>query len=570
MADTFYVSPYGDNGNNGLGPDPTDDTDKPFLTIDKAMSTADGQDDIVYIAPGVYRENCTADYSGAAGHPISFIGDPENAQGFCDASGNLLNSGKVILSAATRTGYECNAMTTIRCVTATSKDYLTFKWITFVGSHEYTIHGETCRGWTFEDCIMQVFSPSFYAILMTAAADTPCDLTVRRCILYGTGGGLAFNFSSADTGADYEDLSSIENSHIIGIGVSGINTIGHASTPKRYGIVARNCYIEGGGYGVRTTAWKDAGTNPVITVKDCFIVSSKALYHDVSVTNVLSDGGGNVLCSASSRTNVATVATGNASVRAVHYAFDLQPMRRLSIDGWLGFGCETGFPTTDIDSRPRPSCGFATNTNVTSGTATAGGASTLTDSGKTWTADVYIGQVVNITGGTGSGQKRFVVDNDATSLTVNPAWSTQPSTDSTYEVVQRGLRESAGCAELHDVGTRDIATYDAADASLKMTGPSDQEISVPVDTTASTISIKVRYESTTYGGTSYPQAILLAAPELGVSTETETATASASDAWETLTFTQFTATRKGVVKIRLLNRSTAANGVCWFDTLAVA
>jgi hypothetical protein len=569
MADTFYVSPYGDNGNNGLGPDPTDDTDKPFLTIDKAMSTADGQDDIVYIAPGVYRENCTADYSGAAGHPISFIGDPENAQGFKDSSGNLLNSGKVILSAATGTGYECGAATSIHCVTATSKNYLTFKWITFIGSNNVAVYPATSRGWTLEDCTIQCFANN-YALEVSSAADTPSDMTVSRCVIIAQNSAVRLTCAYSDTGSDYSDATVIKDSLIIGCAAYGILVSGHASTPKRYGIVVRNCFVVGQNP-VYTSVWNAAGTYPVCAVKDSVLVGLTGLKHAVAVEGVLADGGGNMLCAGTPRTNVTVPATGNSLVRGdVHLAFDMPIIRTLSINGFSGFGCETGFTTTDIDSRPRPSCGFATNTNVTSGTATAGGESTLTDSGKSWTADMYIGQVVNITGGTGSGQKRFVVDNDATSLTVNPAWSTQPSTDSTYEVVQRGLRESAGCAELHDVGTRDIATYDAADASLKMTGPSDQEISVPVDTTASTISIKVRYESTTYGGTSYPQAILLAAPELGVSTETETATASASDAWETLTFTQFTATRKGVVKIRLLNRSTAANGVCWFDTLSVA
>lgn len=69
-----------------------------------------------------------------------------------------------------------------------------------------------------------------------------------------------------------------------------------------------------------------------------------------------------------------------------------------------------------------------------SGTATGHTATTLIDSGKSWTPDAWIDYKVVITGGTGEGQVRAITDNDATSLTV-AEWTTHPSTDSTYAVV---------------------------------------------------------------------------------------------------------------------------------------
>ncbi len=67
------------------------------------------------------------------------------------------------------------------------------------------------------------------------------------------------------------------------------------------------------------------------------------------------------------------------------------------------------------------------------GTATAGDATSLTDSGQAWTVDGYIGKYVHIVGGTGKGQVRYIADNDATSVTV-ATWITNPDNTSIYEI----------------------------------------------------------------------------------------------------------------------------------------
>lgn len=75
-------------------------------------------------------------------------------------------------------------------------------------------------------------------------------------------------------------------------------------------------------------------------------------------------------------------------------------------------------------------------TTITSGTASAGGATTLTDSGEGWTIDAYAGKNVEITAGTGKGQIRNVISNTAEILTVNTAWTTNPDATSVYKVVK--------------------------------------------------------------------------------------------------------------------------------------
>jgi len=75
------------------------------------------------------------------------------------------------------------------------------------------------------------------------------------------------------------------------------------------------------------------------------------------------------------------------------------------------------------------------NTNLDAGTATAGGATTLTDSTKAWVASGFIGRNVRINSGTGIGQTRRITANTATQLTVSSAWTTNPDATSVYAIL---------------------------------------------------------------------------------------------------------------------------------------
>jgi hypothetical protein len=75
-----------------------------------------------------------------------------------------------------------------------------------------------------------------------------------------------------------------------------------------------------------------------------------------------------------------------------------------------------------------------------SGTATSGGASTLTDTGKTFSGLTANRSTVKITGGTGAGQRATILSNTATQLTMTAPWATPPDNTSTYTVsVQSGI-----------------------------------------------------------------------------------------------------------------------------------
>jgi hypothetical protein len=74
-----------------------------------------------------------------------------------------------------------------------------------------------------------------------------------------------------------------------------------------------------------------------------------------------------------------------------------------------------------------------------SGTATSGGATTLTDTGKALTIDAWIGYILVITAGVGIGQTRRIISNTATEFTVN-TWDTNPDSSSVYAVVTEAWR----------------------------------------------------------------------------------------------------------------------------------
>jgi len=68
-----------------------------------------------------------------------------------------------------------------------------------------------------------------------------------------------------------------------------------------------------------------------------------------------------------------------------------------------------------------------------------GTSSTISDDDKSWTDDEWIGHYVRITGGTGSGQCRRIIDNDATILTISPDWDTIPDNTSVYDIIDSAI-----------------------------------------------------------------------------------------------------------------------------------
>ncbi len=107
------------------------------------------------------------------------------------------------------------------------------------------------------------------------------------------------------------------------------------------------------------------------------------------------------------------------------------------------------------------------------GTASSGTATSITDTGKTWVIDRYINAWVKIVGGTGMGQARLITDNDATSLTVSPAWNINPDSTSRYVIYKTPWFSTTsigttGLGAVTDVCVANNIAYFAQGSSVNM------------------------------------------------------------------------------------------------------
>ena len=108
----------------------------------------------------------------------------------------------------------------------------------------------------------------------------------------------------------------------------------------------------------------------------------------------------------------------------------------LATNTWVTLSI-TGLPATvGTDGRliSTPSTLDGNFVSFASGTATSGTASTLVNSGKTWTTNQWANSQIRITAGTGAGQIRTISSNDGTSVTVSSNWGTTPDATSQYSI----------------------------------------------------------------------------------------------------------------------------------------
>ena len=107
------------------------------------------------------------------------------------------------------------------------------------------------------------------------------------------------------------------------------------------------------------------------------------------------------------------------------------------------------------------------------GTATSGGASTLTDSGAAFGVNAFAGNVIRITAGTGIGQSRVIASNTATVVTNTTAWAVNPDATSVYDI----LTESFKVRNIADPTLpQDVATKAYVDAAGTTPGGTDGSV----------------------------------------------------------------------------------------------
>lgn len=502
---TYYVSKSGNDANNGLGPDASHASNKPWLTFAKALGAAGiASGDTVYIGPGVYREQVTVAMTSATAE-TRIVGDPLNTKGFKDGSGNTIAAQVVRWTAFTtddKTSPAANA-----CLRLAGRDYLTFEKIFFFGPNGNAPCVQTTTGAstniTFRDCF--IYSPAGSSgardVLIDsngAPADTALTWLFDRCTLLSIqSNNIAMQVGSS-TLADFNIGITLKNCVLIAF--SGSNLSGTkvgANTFAGGGVSVQNCHIIGGSANVGTGAgWPTAF--PITVYNSVLATGATSLSANAS-GQIVEDY--NVIQAATARTNVTAGANSQTT---------WMPLMEWGQSLLFGFGVKP-FLTPTFDS---PMLGFGTDASV--------------------------------------------------SLTEDLLGRTRPSGPG---ITWANALKSVGALELHDFGRQETSVVDAGSSAVKLTGPGDQAIYVPVDAVSTTITVRVRYD-TNHGTGSKPQAILDANDKIGVSTETKTATVGV-DTWETLTFSAFTPTAKGVVRILLNSRAAAGNGIAYFDTLTV-
>lgn len=188
------------------------------------------------------------------------------------------------------------------------------------------------------------------------------------------------------------------------------------------------------------------------------IVTNQTLARDLRGYSVLITGGPNAGAVLVIRSNTIG-ANATITVDAQASAFSASTTYRLMTPCWYVVGAgtlaaasfrkhdfatntwttlsQTGLPAslaTDGKLISTPSWMDTGFLSFATGTATAGGASTLTNSAKNWTTNQWTNYQIRITGGTGAGQIRTIASNTATVITVGTAWTTQPDATSTYSI----------------------------------------------------------------------------------------------------------------------------------------
>jgi hypothetical protein len=89
---------------------------------------------------------------------------------------------------------------------------------------------------------------------------------------------------------------------------------------------------------------------------------------------------------------------------------------------------------TDARLCPINSFEYGDFVSFATGTATSGGASTISNSAKSWATNQWANHQIRITGGTGAGQIRTISSNTGTQITVGSAWTTTPDSTSAYSI----------------------------------------------------------------------------------------------------------------------------------------
>lgn len=258
---TRYVGPGGNDGNNGL----TWATRK--LTLNGVEDTPVVAGDLVYVAPGTYRELLTVDVSGGAGNAIEYRGDYIGAN--TDGVGGVV---RITGSDDDQTATRAN------CIVSTSKNYRTFTGFCLSLTTGACLSSTSGTNWIVDQCLAQAAVQDGF-IFVTSALNT----TIQNCAAIGCAasqtlyGGISFW-----AGANVDNQAcTIQNCLVIG--GSGVGILA-----RRWGgLTVKNCTIIGTINGVFQSTGMNAGQ--FVTVNNCILYNCLTALNATNVAYLVED-----------------------------------------------------------------------------------------------------------------------------------------------------------------------------------------------------------------------------------------------------------------------------------------
>lgn len=278
---TYYVGIGGSDAANGL----SWATRK--LTLNGAEDVPVAAGDTVYVGPGTYRESLTCDVSGSSGSSITYIGDYSGAN--TDGTGGVVRI----------TGSDDDiAATRANCITASSKNYRTFKNITvdLGSSHLLAVTG-ACGNWIIENCHFGSMNNINGAGISFAGTGTAN--TVRRCMF----------FNPRCLGVEITHTATVDNAGHMIENCIFLSSGRGVSVVRVGGITVRNNLFYGGTVGVRVVTALSGGQT--VTVNNC-IFSGITTALQATATGEITEDYNALFNNSTDRTSTNTGSNSNA------------------------------------------------------------------------------------------------------------------------------------------------------------------------------------------------------------------------------------------------------------------
>ena len=358
---TYYIDyNNGSDSNNGLGPDASAVTNKPWQTLSKALSTGSPvtSGDTVYLAPAIHRIGATITINISPSSTVNILGDPGNAQGFKTAAGVVVSAGPVIAS----TFSAGDTTTNTYQISYNGKSNFAWQYIQFEGGITNDLHAfgtvSSSANVTFTDCSFH--TKSINCASATAAFGVALNITFDRCIFICRGSSVTHWVCTEGSGSDYDINVVFTNSLFLAPGAIAIQVLSTGSNSQfGNGVHVHNCtFIGTTGISCNTTGLSTS--HPTTCYNSAFICGTGFI---ANATGMITEDYNNVDC-ATTRTNV-TAGTHSQAYNS-RMQFGQERFMGLQQRGFgepgfssplSGFGNDGNQTSYDGFNRPRPSDG---------------------------------------------------------------------------------------------------------------------------------------------------------------------------------------------------------------------